>query len=245
MRVIAAVARPMLASMFVAGGLDAARSPGPRTQAAEKLGLPQPALMVRLSGATMVAGGAALALGYKPRRAALLLAGTLLPTTYAGHAFWESEDPAARMQHQIHFMKNVSMLGGLLLVAGDSPHKAAPRSARKAAKHVAAAAAAAADQTRKAERGVSSTAESKAAKTVARAQKRAAKVEAKAAKAAKVQAKDRKRTERTASRAERAASQVSKVETKAGKQAAKYAKRARKQAVAVRDDFAAREKAAA
>jgi uncharacterized membrane protein YphA (DoxX/SURF4 family) len=41
----------------------------------------------------------------------------MLPTTAAGHAFWEETDPQRRKQQMIHFLKNASMTGGLLLVA--------------------------------------------------------------------------------------------------------------------------------
>lgn len=244
MRVIATLARPLLASVFITGGLDAARAPGGRTQAAEKLGLPQPELMVRLNGAAMVAGGTALALGYRPRRAALLLAGTLLPTTYTGHAFWEHEGEAKQMQ-QIHFLKNLSMLGGLLLAASEPRPVKQPRAARQAAKHVAAAAAAAATEQRKAEVGGVQAAEKQAAKVQGRAEKRAAKVEAQAAKAAQVQAKDRKRAEKTAKRAQRAAGAVAKAETKAEKRAASLAQQARKEANAVLRNVDDRERVAA
>jgi putative oxidoreductase len=43
-----------------------------------------------------------------------------VPTTLAGHPFWEKEDPADRRAHQIHFLKNIGMLGGLLLAAVDT-----------------------------------------------------------------------------------------------------------------------------
>ncbi len=41
------------------------------------------------------------------------------PTTAAAHQYWTIEDPAARAQQKIHFWKNASLLGGLLLVAFD------------------------------------------------------------------------------------------------------------------------------
>jgi len=75
---------------------------------------------VRVSGAVQVAGGALLAVGWVPRVAALALAATLIPTTAAGHRFWEYDDPQERAQHRIQFLKNLSMLGGLLMVAADS-----------------------------------------------------------------------------------------------------------------------------
>lgn len=128
MRPLAALARPLLAGIFVVSGADLARKPGPRTQVAEKLGVPQPALMVRLNGAAMVAGGSALAIGYKPRLSALLLLGTLAPTTYAAHPFWEQTEAPARQQQQIHFLKNAGLAGGLLYALADSPRV---RSARR------------------------------------------------------------------------------------------------------------------
>ena len=41
-----------------------------------------------------------------------------MPTTAAGHRFWEETDPEARANQQIHFFKNLSMLGGLILGFG-------------------------------------------------------------------------------------------------------------------------------
>ena len=61
-----------------------------------------------------------LATGRFTRPAALVLAGTLIPTTAAGHAFWNNDDPAARNNNQIHFLKNLGLLGGLLLAAADT-----------------------------------------------------------------------------------------------------------------------------
>ena len=194
MRTLGLIARPMLASIFIAGGIDSVKAPGPRTQAAEKLGLPQPDLMVRLNGAAMVLGGAAMAVGYKPRRAALLLAATLAPTTYAGHAFWEQEDPAAKSMQQIQFLKNVSMMGGLLLAVGDAPHAGTPHSARKAARHVAKAAVKTARETEKAELTAGTRADKKASKIGDQAQKAANKITWKAEKkAAKLEARAAKK----------------------------------------------------
>lgn len=193
MRPLAVLARPMISSIFITGGFDAVKSPANKAPAAAKLGLPQPELMVRLNGAAMVLGGAALSIGYKPRRAALLLAATLIPTTYAGHAFWEQEDEGEKVVHQINFTKNLSMLGGLLLAIGDAPHHGTPASARKAAKAVAKAAVASARETEKAERKNTKVADKKgeqielaaqkaAVKLAAKAEKKVAKLEAKAAK---------------------------------------------------------------
>src|SRR4029450_3439431 len=87
--------RVALAAMFIPGGADALLSPGPRTTKAAELGVPlDPEVAVRANGAAMLAAGAALALGIWPRLAAVVLAGTLVPTTLAGHPYWGLGEPA-------------------------------------------------------------------------------------------------------------------------------------------------------
>jgi uncharacterized membrane protein YphA (DoxX/SURF4 family) len=94
-------------------------SPGPRTTKAEELGVPlDPELAVRVNGAAMLTAGVALALGLWPRLAAGVLAGSLIPTTLAGHPYWRLDDPAARRQQRTHFFKNVGLFGGALLMLG-------------------------------------------------------------------------------------------------------------------------------
>ena len=123
-RPIRAVGRVGLAAMFITGGADAMLSPGPRTTKAEELGVPlDPELAVRLNGAAMLAAGVALALGLWPRLAAGVLAGALVPTTLAGHPYWQLDDPAARRQQRTHFFKNVGLLGGALLVLSERPSR--------------------------------------------------------------------------------------------------------------------------
>lgn len=112
------LARCLFADIFVVSGYDTLTNPGHRTEVVAKtLPLPQPHLMVRINGASMLAGGTALALGVKPRLAALGLAAALVPTTYSGHQFWNQNDPAARRMQLVQFNKNVSLIGGLLTYA--------------------------------------------------------------------------------------------------------------------------------
>lgn len=130
MTLVRRAARPMLASMFVAGGLDALRNPEPRAEAAEKLTpmlhrlvpqLPDDTVMlVRLNGAVQITGGLAFAAGFLPRLTASALAASLVPTTLAGHRFWEEQDPPKRRNQRLHFIKNVGLLGGLLLASVDT-----------------------------------------------------------------------------------------------------------------------------
>src|SRR5687768_15240775 len=131
MTVLRRLARPMLASIFIGGGIDALRNPAGKVPAAEGIA-PQiashiPALegsdtetLVRINGGVQVGAGTLLALGRFPRLSALALAASIVPTTAAGHRFWEADDQAQRAQQRIHFLKNLSILGGLLLAAADT-----------------------------------------------------------------------------------------------------------------------------
>jgi uncharacterized membrane protein YphA (DoxX/SURF4 family) len=136
MTVIRLLARPMLSSMFVMGGIDSVLHPSAKVAKAEKVteqvptlvekiapGLPvptDPATLVRINGGVQVLAGLALATGRLPRVSALVLAASLVPTTYAGHPFWEEKDKQAKASQRIQFLKNVSMMGGLLLAAVDT-----------------------------------------------------------------------------------------------------------------------------
>jgi putative oxidoreductase len=130
MPVLRAVARPMLASIFVLQGYDTLRHPervSPKAEpvvqrVAERLpGVPDKTEQaVRINGAVQLVAGSLLALGRFPRLSAFAIAATLVPTTLAGHRFWEVEDKQERAQQRIHFLKNLTMLGGLLIAAADT-----------------------------------------------------------------------------------------------------------------------------
>jgi putative oxidoreductase len=136
MTIVRLLARPMLASMFVVGGLDSLARPSPKVAKATKVtdqvpplaekvapGVPvptDPETLIRINGGVQVAAGLALATGRWPRLSALALVATLVPTTYAGHAFWEETDTGTRAAQRIQFFKNLSMMGGLLLAGVDT-----------------------------------------------------------------------------------------------------------------------------
>ncbi len=147
------IARPLLAAPFVYGGISTLRKPQDRVPGArpvvEKIAetadkqlpvqLPKDVEQyVKLNAGVQVGAGALLALGRLPRLSALALAGSTVPTTLAGHRFWEEQDPKVQFEKIAHFVKNVGMLGGLLLAAVDTEGKPsigyrARRAAKKAA----------------------------------------------------------------------------------------------------------------
>ncbi len=130
MAVLRALARPMLASIFIFQGYETLRHPERVAPRAEKLtgllkdrvdALPDdPEQLIRINGGVQLVAGSLLAIGRFPRLSALALAATLVPTTLAGHPYWETEDEKERAQQRIHFLKNLTMLGGLLIAAADT-----------------------------------------------------------------------------------------------------------------------------
>lgn len=159
MTVTRMIARPMLASMFVIGGVQtfksASQAAGRAQPVTEKVvpalkkaapGLPvpeDPATLVRINAAVHVGAGLALATGHFPRLSSAVLAASLVPTT-ATHQFWNESDPGQRANQRIHFFKNVSMLGGLLLASVDTDGRPglvwrarhASRDVRREARHL-------------------------------------------------------------------------------------------------------------
>lgn len=121
MKFVHVLGRAALGIPFVLLGFGAATEPGGRVKAVEKVGLPQPELLVRFNGGAMVVGGAALAAGILPRAAAIGLVASLVPTTLTGHPFWAEEDPAQRTAQKTQFLKNLALTGALLVyVARDN-----------------------------------------------------------------------------------------------------------------------------
>ena len=128
MTALRATARLLTGSTYAVLGLDALRAPGGRPdQAAATLRalrtvLPLPQddeALVRANAGVQAAAGVLLAAGVLPRTAALALAGSMVPTTAAGHPFWQIADPAARKAQRVQFHKNLAMIGGLLFAALD------------------------------------------------------------------------------------------------------------------------------
>ena len=125
------LARTMLAGVFVTGGINALRQPGQRAELVRQSGVvdmpPQvpeplrtPENVVRVNAAVDILGGLALVRSTTPRLASFGLMASLVPTTLVGHPFWSEKDKQAKAQQQLHFFKNLGILGGLLLSATDT-----------------------------------------------------------------------------------------------------------------------------
>jgi putative oxidoreductase len=129
------IARPLLASTFIYGGIDTLRNPQTRVpgarpvveavteQADKQLPVQVPRDVeqwVKIDAAVKVVAGTLFSLNKLPRLSALALAGSIVPTTLAGHRFWEHDDPNEKFGQLSHFLKNLGLLGGLLIAAVDT-----------------------------------------------------------------------------------------------------------------------------
>jgi putative oxidoreductase len=184
------IARPLLASSFIVGGISTLRNPQDRVpgarpvveQIAEAADKQLPVQVprdveqwVKVDAGIKVVAGSRFALGRLPRLSAVAMSASIVPTTLAGHRFWEHDDPKERFGQLSNFLKNAGLLGGLLIAAVDTEGKPSVGwRARRAA-------------SRTAEAGGKNLA--KAQKAAAKAQKKAKQQAKDARKEAKKQAK--------------------------------------------------------
>ena len=132
------IARPLLAAPFIYGGISTLREPQQRVPGArpvvEKIAetadkqlpveVPRDVEQwVKADAAIKVAAGSLFALNKFPRLTALVLSASIVPTTLAGHRFWEHDDPTEKFGQLSNFLKNTGILGGLLLAAVDTEGK--------------------------------------------------------------------------------------------------------------------------
>ncbi len=112
---LALLGRALFASIFLLTASGHFRAPAIAAAAGE--GLPLAGLLVPGSGFMMLGGGLAVLLGWRTRLGAWMLAVFLLPATFLFHDYWTIEDVVLRHREQIAFMKNLSLLGGALVLA--------------------------------------------------------------------------------------------------------------------------------
>lgn len=132
------IARPMLASVYIADGADTLLNTQDHVESTETVlkrvrtllprryarQLPKDAeLVARSIGGAKVGAGSLLAFGKLPRTSAAVLAVTAVPTILGRHAFWETQDREERRARRSGFLTNVALLGGLVITSADTAGK--------------------------------------------------------------------------------------------------------------------------
>ena len=133
MKPVRTAARIMLSAVFVSSGVRVLLDPDSHaekaTRVTDRIGpllekvdprLPSDTrTLTRIKGGADVVAGVLLATGHLKRPAATVLAANLIPTTIAGHPFWAVPKEQQAVQRNA-FLKNLALLGGLLLAAADT-----------------------------------------------------------------------------------------------------------------------------
>ena len=83
---------------------------------AQSKGVPSPRAAVFVSGVLLLLGGLGVVFGIAPEASLALLLIFLVPVTFKMHAFWKETDPNVKMMEQIQFMKNMALVGALLIL---------------------------------------------------------------------------------------------------------------------------------
>ncbi|WP_425258792.1 DoxX family protein [Rubrivivax sp. RP6-9] len=127
------VGRALLGVLFIAAGPAKIANPAATAGYMASGGLPASAALAVLVGVFEIVAGLALALGLFTRWAALALALFTLVASVLFHAYWQAPAEQQFVQ-QLLFMKNLGVVGGLLLLVGvgagawswDARRRAAP-----------------------------------------------------------------------------------------------------------------------
>jgi putative oxidoreductase len=115
------VGRILLAVLFLFAGINKLKAPAMAAGYFTKLGFPMTDVLVWVVIAVEIGGAILLIAGWKTRWAAWALAAFTVIATFAAHRFWEFSDPGQYTAQMNNFLKNLAVIGGLLILAATGP----------------------------------------------------------------------------------------------------------------------------
>jgi putative oxidoreductase len=83
-------------------------------------GLPMASVAIACAAVLELAGGLAILAGFQTKIAAWLLFLYLIPVTFFFHNFWAMQG-MEQQDNMIHLLKNVAIMGGLVILAANGP----------------------------------------------------------------------------------------------------------------------------
>ncbi len=110
--------RLLFGGYFIFAGINHFKQRRELAQYAAAKNVPNPALAVQLTGAVLVAGGASILLGTKPKLGTAAIIGFLAGVSPIMHDFWKQEDPQQRTNDMINFTKNLALAGAATALMG-------------------------------------------------------------------------------------------------------------------------------
>lgn len=109
------IGRIIVGLFFVFSGTNHFAKHSMVTGYAKSKGVPVAGFAVAFSGLLLVLGGLSMLLGYHPTIGAVCLVVCLFPFAFSVHNFWTLEDPQAKQNDMVHFMKDLALLGFVLM----------------------------------------------------------------------------------------------------------------------------------
>jgi putative oxidoreductase len=108
--------RIILGGFFIYSGVSHFVGFRMMTQYAKIKGVPFPAIAQGVTGLMLLLGGVSVLCGVYPAIGILLLVGFLVPVSFMMHGFWKIKDAQLRMADKTNFMKNMALLGAILML---------------------------------------------------------------------------------------------------------------------------------
>ena len=112
------IGRLLFGGFFLYNGINHLKERKSLAQYAQAKNVPLPEAAVTATGAALIAGGASILLGVRPKLGTAAIAGFLAAVSPVMHNFWNIEDPNQRMNEMINFTKNLALLGGAIALMG-------------------------------------------------------------------------------------------------------------------------------
>ena len=110
------IGRVLFSIIFISGGINHLKDFNHTVEMAKKFKAPLPKLSAAAMSLFAIVGGLSVALGFYSKIGALLLFIFLIPATFTVHRFWGLSDNNQMQLQQVHFFKNLSLIGAILMI---------------------------------------------------------------------------------------------------------------------------------
>jgi len=110
------VGKILFGGYFILNGINHFKNKGYLASYAKSKHVPSPELAVSLSGAILFVSGVCLIFGWFVLISLMALSGFLIIVSFTMHNFWKEENAQTKAIEQIHFMKNMALVGACLLL---------------------------------------------------------------------------------------------------------------------------------
>ncbi len=116
MDILIVIGRIIFGGFFIYSGINHFIGFAMMTQYAKMKGVPFPAFAQGATGLMLLLGGLSIVLGIYPLVGIALLVAFLVPVSFIMHNFWKIKDPQIKMADKVNFMKNMALLGAILML---------------------------------------------------------------------------------------------------------------------------------